>query len=80
MDEFRGRVAVITGAASGIGRGMARHAAREGMRVVLADVEAAALDDAVADVAGVEDVVNTAQGFDRFGAKQPVGIGEDADQ
>jgi len=53
MDDFAGRVAVITGAASGIGRGLARHAAREGMRVVLADVEAAALDDAVRDVAGL---------------------------
>ena len=53
MDDFAGRVAVITGAASGIGRGLARHAARAGMGVVLADVEAAALDDAVAEVAGL---------------------------
>ena len=53
MDDFAGRGAVITGAASGIGRGLARHAAREGMRVVLADVEAAALDDALSDVAGL---------------------------
>ncbi len=53
MDDFAGRVAVITGAASGIGRGLARHAAREGMRVVLADVEADPLDGAVAEVAGL---------------------------
>lgn len=38
MREFRGKVAVITGAASGIGEGLARHCAAEGMRVVLADI------------------------------------------
>ncbi len=39
MKEFKDKVAVITGAASGIGRGLARRAAREGMKVVLADIE-----------------------------------------
>ena len=39
MKEFRGRVAVVTGAASGIGRAMAERFAAEGMRVVLADIE-----------------------------------------
>ena len=39
MDEFSGRVAVITGAASGIGRGMAGRFAEAGMRLVLADIE-----------------------------------------
>jgi NAD(P)-dependent dehydrogenase (short-subunit alcohol dehydrogenase family) len=53
MDQFEGKVAVITGAASGIGRGLARKAAREGMRVVLADIEAPALDEAAADVAAL---------------------------
>jgi NAD(P)-dependent dehydrogenase (short-subunit alcohol dehydrogenase family) len=43
MDNFRGKVAVITGAASGIGRALAEHAAREGMKVVLADIEEPAL-------------------------------------
>jgi NAD(P)-dependent dehydrogenase (short-subunit alcohol dehydrogenase family) len=43
MKEFRGKVAVITGAASGIGRGLAERCAREGMKVVLADVDEAAL-------------------------------------
>ncbi|HXH21625.1 MAG TPA: SDR family NAD(P)-dependent oxidoreductase [Dehalococcoidia bacterium] len=48
--DFDGKVAVITGAASGIGRGMAEHAAREGMKVVLADVEQKALDAAVLEM------------------------------
>lgn len=43
MKEFKNKVAVITGAASGIGRGLAEHCAREGMKVVLADVEQEAL-------------------------------------
>ena len=39
MQEFEGRVAVVTGAASGIGRGMANSFARAGMKLVLADIE-----------------------------------------
>lgn len=46
MKDFKGKVAVITGAASGIGYGLAEHAAREGMKVVLADVEAGVLEKA----------------------------------
>ncbi len=38
MNDFKGRVAVVTGAASGIGEGLARHCAKEGMRLVLADI------------------------------------------
>ena len=43
MEEFNDRVAVITGAASGIGRAIAERCIQEGMKVVLADVEAGAL-------------------------------------
>jgi len=43
MKEFKDRVAVITGAASGIGYSMAERFAAEGMKVVLADVGDAAL-------------------------------------
>jgi short-subunit dehydrogenase len=39
MKDFRDGVAVITGAASGIGRGLAERCAQEGMKVVLADVD-----------------------------------------
>ena len=39
MQDFEGKVAVITGGASGMGRAFADRFAREGMKVVLADVE-----------------------------------------
>jgi len=57
-----GRVAVITGAASGIGLSTAKHLAAEGMRIVLADREGDALHAAVQAVAarstgGPEDVI-----------------------
>ena len=50
MDELSGKVAVVTGAASGIGLAMARAFVAEGMQVVLADIEADALDKAIADM------------------------------
>ncbi len=43
MKDFQGKVAVITGAASGIGRALAEKCLGEGMKVVLADVEEQAL-------------------------------------
>ncbi len=46
MKEFKGRVAVITGAASGIGRGIAERCVSEGMKVVLADIDEANLTKA----------------------------------
>src|SRR5215210_1966290 len=52
MQQLEGKVAVVTGAASGIGRAMADRFAAAGMKVVLADVEKTALDDAVAEISG----------------------------
>lgn len=59
MDRFADRVAVVTGAGSGIGRALAKHAAQEGMRVVIADVELNALEESAAEVesAGAEVLV-----------------------
>jgi NAD(P)-dependent dehydrogenase (short-subunit alcohol dehydrogenase family) len=50
MKTFQGRTAVITGAGSGFGLETARLAAREGMNVVMADVQADALERAAAEV------------------------------
>lgn len=50
MDHLNGRVAVVTGGASGIGRGLVDRFAAEGMKVVIADVEEGPLDQAVSEV------------------------------
>ncbi len=39
MKKFKNKVAVITGAASGIGQGLAERCAKEGMKVVISDVD-----------------------------------------
>lgn len=51
MKDLKGKVAVVTGAASGIGMSLARACAAEGMRVVLADVEGEALERAAREIA-----------------------------
>ena len=50
MKNFQGRVAVITGGAGGFGREFANIGARLGMKLVLADVEQGALDQAAAEL------------------------------
>ncbi len=50
MKEFKDKVAVITGAASGIGFGLAERCAQEGMKVVLADVEEGAMEKAEKEI------------------------------
>lgn len=49
-EVFGGGVAVITGAGSGIGRGLARRAAALGMTVIAADIDLAGAQDAVAEI------------------------------
>mgnify|MGYP001591845667 CR=1 FL=1 len=52
MQELGGKVAVVTGAGSGIGEGIARAAADAGMRVVIADID---MEKANAVAAGIGD-------------------------
>ena len=51
MENLNGKVGVVTGAASGIGRSMAERFCKEGMAVVLADIEEESLDEAVEQIA-----------------------------
>jgi NAD(P)-dependent dehydrogenase (short-subunit alcohol dehydrogenase family) len=83
LTELAGTTAVITGAGSGIGRGLVQACAREGMKVVAADVEPGALQETVDSVtstggeaiAVITDVSNAAAvnaladaAYDAFGA------------
>lgn len=52
MNDFKNKVAVVTGGASGIGRALVAALLAEGARVVVADVEQAALDKTVTELAG----------------------------
>lgn len=75
MKDFKGKVAVITGAASGIGKALAIYCAKQGMKIVLVDVQKKALLTAeseiikigadtisvVADVSKISDVKSLAK-------------------
>jgi NAD(P)-dependent dehydrogenase (short-subunit alcohol dehydrogenase family) len=87
MKDFKGKAAVITGGASGVGRALSERLAREGCRIMIADIEKAPLDKAVAemkaggaDVVGVQTDVTKAEqvealaekAFSHFGSVQMV--------
>jgi NADP-dependent 3-hydroxy acid dehydrogenase YdfG len=61
MQDFEGRVAVITGAASGIGWGMAQAFADAGMKLVMADIETPTLEAAGAELRAAGHEVITVQ-------------------
>jgi NAD(P)-dependent dehydrogenase (short-subunit alcohol dehydrogenase family) len=72
MDDLSDKVAVVTGGASGIGRGLVEALLEEGARVVVADVEEHALEDTVGaleargDVTGVVTDVSSFESVDRL--------------
>ena len=69
MKEFKDKVAVVTGAGSGMGRAMALRFAREGMRIVAADVEEPAL-------AETEELIRE-RGGEVLPVRADVSLGED---
>ena len=56
MDDLNGRVAVVTGGAGGVGRGIVEALLEEGMRVVIADVEEPVLETAVKELADMGEI------------------------
>lgn len=56
MSMFAGKVAVITGAGSGIGRALAQQLAGKGARLALSDVNAQGLDETIRSLPGVTEV------------------------
>lgn len=61
MREFRGKVAAITGAGSGIGRALALQLAREGARLALSDIDEAGLAQTAREVAACAVACSTAR-------------------
>lgn len=56
MEDFAGKVAVVTGGASGIGRSLVKELLAAGAKVVIGDVEQSALDKVTAEFADAGDV------------------------
>ena len=69
MEDLAGRGAVVTGAASGIGRALSARFAAEGARVVLADVDGAAVEAAARSL--------RAQGADALGIRADVAVADE---
>ncbi|MDA3837694.1 MAG: SDR family NAD(P)-dependent oxidoreductase [Candidatus Delongbacteria bacterium] len=83
MKDLKGKIAVITGAGRGLGRGIALHCAKKGMKIVLADIRLESLTSTEADlhalgadtllvqtdVSRLADVENLAKkSYEKFGA------------
>ena len=76
MEQLEGRVAVITGARSGIGEALARATARAGMKVVAADIE---IDEVNRVAASLEDTGGVEVVGDAIAALARDELLEDAD-
>ena len=83
MQELAGQVAVITGAASGLGEGIALASQQAGMRLVLADIDgeglehvASALRAAGAEVVAAPTDVSDAASFEELAARAYEAFGE----
>lgn len=72
MEDLDGKVAVVTGAASGIGRSLAHAFAGQGMRLVLADIEAAPLEEVASELRG--------SGTDVFAVTADVSVASDVER
>jgi NAD(P)-dependent dehydrogenase (short-subunit alcohol dehydrogenase family) len=71
LKDLKGRVAVVTGGASGIGLAMAEAFGAEGMKLVIADIEANRLESAVAEL--------RAKSFEAIGVRTDVSRYEDVE-
>lgn len=71
LDDPAGRVAVVTGGASGIGKAIASGLLRRGMTVIIADIEAAALERAANETGaiGLQCDVSSAESVERLAAE-----------
>jgi NAD(P)-dependent dehydrogenase (short-subunit alcohol dehydrogenase family) len=66
VQELSGRVAVVTGGAGGIGRGIVHALLDEGVKVVIADIEQSALDRVTAELADRGEVSGVATDVSDF--------------
>ena len=60
MQDFKGKVAAVTGGASGIGRSLVKELLAAGAKVVIGDVEQSALDRVLAEFEGAGEVSGAA--------------------
>ena len=73
MGKLEGKVAIVTGAARGIGRDVAKRLAKEGANVVLADINVNVLET-------VEEVMKEIPGSKCIGVVVDVGLGKEVDE
>jgi len=78
VKDFKGKSAIVTGAASGIGLGIARNLARAGVNIVLADIEETALARAREEIArlGVKAVAVVTDVADRASVRRAADAAE----